>query len=75
MQQDTDEFYLPERTYASIGKLPDYPSIDECTATLTEMLDDTASLFTEMTAHGPATIRGFDGLVLAALVRSKSLTV
>jgi hypothetical protein len=74
MQQDTDELNLLERTYASVGKLPDYPSIEESTATLAELLDDTASLFTEMTAQGPAAIRGFDGLVLAALVRSRSLT-
>ena len=50
MQTDTDDWSLLERAYASIGKLPHYPSIDRSAATLTEMHDDTASSISEVTA-------------------------
>ncbi|APW60681.1 hypothetical protein [Paludisphaera borealis] len=75
MPEDRDDRSLLAITYASIEKLPDYPSIEQSTATLIEMLKDTVDLIAEFTAQGPAGIGRFDSLVLAALIRSQSTVV
>jgi hypothetical protein len=75
MPEDRDDRSLLKIAYDGLDKLPDYPSIERSTDTLKEMLDDTADLIADMTAKGPAAIGRFDGLVLAALIRSQSTIV
>ena len=75
MDAKHDDRNFIEIAYAGIAKLPDYPSIEQSTKSLMEMLDDAADLVADMTANGPAAIGAYDGLILAALVRSQSTIV
>ena len=75
MPEDRDDRSLLEIAYEGLDKLPDYPSIERSSDTLMEMLDDTADLIADMTANGPAAIGLYEGLVLAALIRSQSTIV
>src|SRR4051812_26107294 len=75
MPEDRDNRSILQIAYEGLDKLPDYPSIEQSTDVLLEMLDDTANLISEITANGPASIGGYDSLVLAALVRCKSTIV
>ena len=75
MPEDRDDRSLLEIAYEGLDKLPDYPSIERSSDTLIEMLDDTADLIADMTANGPAAIGLYEGLVLAALIRSQSTIV
>lgn len=75
MRQDSNDRNLIEIAYADLDKLPEYPSIEQSTDAVKKMLEDTADLIAGVTVKGPASIGAYDGLVLAALVRSQSTIV